>query len=110
MSTLPIADLPAFLPFERGKRTNQTLVDLPGQTKVVLVALDGHTEVAPHAVPYQAGVLVLSGALEVMLGETWHAAKPGQYLPIPAGVRHALRASEPSHFMVVNARGLTASA
>ncbi len=110
MATLPISELSAFLPFEPGKRVNQALVDLPGQTKVVLVALDASTEVAPHAVPYQAGVLVLSGALEVMLGETWHPAGPGQYLPIPAGVRHAVRALEPSHFMVVHARGLTASA
>lgn len=108
MSTFPIADLAAFLPFEKGKRTNQTLMDLPAQTKVVLAALDGGAEVAPHAVPYQAGVLVLSGALEVMLGETWHSAKPGQYLPVPVGVRHAVRALEPSHFMVVHARSLTA--
>ena len=108
MSSLPINDLLEFLPFEKGKRANQALVDLPGQTKLVLVALDGGAEVPPHEVSYQAGVLVLSGALEVMLGSAWSPARPGQYLPIPAGTRHAVRALEPSHFVVVHARGLTA--
>lgn len=108
MNPLPIVDLAAFLPFETGKRTNQALMDLPAQTKLVLVALDGGAEVAPHAVPYEAGVLVLSGAIEVMLGDTWHPGRPGQYLPVPATVRHAVRASAPSHFLVVHARGLPA--
>jgi quercetin dioxygenase-like cupin family protein len=108
MTPFPVADLTDLLPFEQGRRTTQTLVDLPGQTKLVLAALDGGAEVTPHAVPYEAGVLLLSGALEVMLGEAWHPAKPGQYLPVPIGVRHAVRALEPSHFLVVHARGLTA--
>lgn len=108
MSILPITDLPAFLPFEKGKRTTSTLLDLPGQSKLVLAALDGGADIAAHQVPYQAGVLALSGAFEVMLDETWHALRPGQFLAIPAGCRHALRASEPSHFIVVHARGLSA--
>ena len=108
MSVFPITDLPTLLPFEAGKRTNQVLVDLPSQSKLVLVALDGGVEVAPHAVPYAAGVLVLSGAVEVLLGETWHPAGPGQYVPVPVQTRHALRASEPSHVLVVHARGVTA--
>jgi quercetin dioxygenase-like cupin family protein len=108
MTTFPIVDLVPFLPFEKGKRTTQTLVDLPAQTKLVLAALDGGAEIPPHAVPYEAGVLVLSGALEVMLGDAWHPARPGQYLPVPIGVRHAVRALEPSHFLVVHARGITA--
>lgn len=108
MSTFPIADLPAFLPFEAGKRATHTLLDLQGATKVVLAALDGGAEVAPHAVPYPAWVLVLSGALEVLLGEAWHPARPGEFLPVPAGLRHAVRAQEPSHFLVVHARGLAA--
>jgi quercetin dioxygenase-like cupin family protein len=107
MTIFPILDLSSFLPFEKGKRTTLTLVDLPAQTKLVLAALDGGAEIAPHAVPYEAGVLVLSGALEVMLGDTWHPAKPGQYLPVPIGVRHAVRALESSHFLVVHARGIT---
>jgi quercetin dioxygenase-like cupin family protein len=108
MSIFPITDLPSFLPVAPGKRTIQTLLDLPGQTKVVLAALDGGAEVPAHTVPYPAGVLVLSGALEVMREETWHPVKPGQYFSLPSGVRHAVRASEPSHFMVVHARGLEA--
>lgn len=108
MSAFPITDLAAFLPFEPGRRANQSLFDLPGQSKLVLVAMDGGSEVAPHAVPYQAGVLVLSGALDVLLGDTWHPAKPGQFLSIPVNVRHAVRALAPSHFIVVHARELTA--
>ena len=108
MPDFPIVDLASFLPFEKGKRATQTLVDLPAQTKLVLAALDGGAEVAAHAVPYEAGVLVLSGELEVMLGETWHPAKPGEYLPVPIAVRHAVRALAPSHFLVVHARGVTA--
>ncbi|BDU73590.1 cupin domain-containing protein [Mesoterricola silvestris] len=108
MSSFPIVDLPAFLPFEAGKRTTQALVDLPGATKLVLAALDGGAEVAPHAVPYPAGVLLLSGTLEVQLDTAWHPVVPGQFFPIPAGIRHAVRAQEPSHFLVLHARGLTA--
>lgn len=108
MTTFPVTDLNAFLPFEKGKRANQTLFDLQGQTKVVFVALDAGVEVPPHAAPYEAGVLVLSGALEVMLNDTWHPGKPGQYLTVPINVRHSVRAIEPSHFLVVHARGITA--
>ncbi len=108
MFTLPVSDLMTSLPIEEGKRANQVLFDLPGQTKVVLVAVDGGVEVPPHAVPYEAGVLVLGGALEVMLGETWYPAKPGQYLTVPINVRHSVRALEPSHFLVFHARGITA--
>ena len=109
MSNFPITDLATFLPFDPGKRVNQALVDLPTQTKVVLAALDGGVEVAPHAVPYEAGVLVLTGALEVLVDNSWHPARPGQYLPVPIGVRHAVRALEPSHFLVVHARSRTAA-
>lgn len=108
MSTLPITDLATFLPFERGKRTNQVLLDLPDGTKAVLAALDGGAEVAPHTVPYPAGVLVLAGAIEVMLGSNWQPARPGQYVPIPAGTLHAVRASAPSHCLVVHAKSLGA--
>lgn len=108
MLNFPVTD-PAALPLiEKDKRVNQVLFDLPGQTKIVLVAIDGGVEVPPHAVPYEAGVLVLAGALEVLLGETWHAAKPGHYLTVPVNVRHSVRALEPSHFLVFHARGVVA--
>ena len=106
MANFPITDLSAFLPFEKDKRTNQSLFDLPDGTKLVLVALDAGATVPPHAVPYEAGVLVLSGSMEVMLGEAWHPAKPGQYLSVPINVQHSLRALEPSHFLVLHARSL----
>ena len=106
--SIPMTNPAADLPIEAGKRVNQTLIDMEGQTKVVLVALDAGVEVAPHAVPYEAGVLLLSGALEVSLDGVWHPVRPGQYAKVPIQVRHSVRALEPSHFLVVHARGVTA--
>ncbi|MBI3132667.1 MAG: hypothetical protein HYZ13_15235 [Acidobacteria bacterium] len=109
MINLPITALDRLLPVPEGKRANQPLIDLaPDQTKVVLLALDGGVEVPPHAVAYEAGVQLLAGSIEVLLGETWHRLRPGQYLAVPRTVRHAVRALAPSHALVIHARGLTA--
>ena len=109
MSDTPITDLSGFLPVPEGKRANQPLIDLaPDQTKVVMLALDGGVDVPPHAVAYEAGVLLLAGSIEVLLGETWHPLRPGQYLAVPRTVRHAVRALTSSHALVIHARGLTA--
>jgi quercetin dioxygenase-like cupin family protein len=109
MFDYPITDLAAFVPIPAGKRASHPLIDLaPDQTKVVMLALDEGVEVPPHAVDYEAGVLLLAGSIEVMLGETWHPLRPGQYLAVPRTVRHAVRALTPSHALVIHARGLTA--
>ncbi len=102
----PITNLSETLPMHEGQRASLPLLDLKNDTKLVLVALPSGVQIPAHAAPYPASVLLLSGAIEVMLGETWKRVGPGEGVPIEADLLHAIRAIEPSYFLVTHLRGL----
>lgn len=104
MNLLPLTDLEANLPFRKGERAMLPLLDIPGRVKTVLAALDGGVTIPPHPMPCE-GMLLLSGAIEFLIGETWHTVLPGQFLRVPGGALHSVRALEPSRFLVVQSLG-----
>jgi quercetin dioxygenase-like cupin family protein len=98
------------LPMPEGQRASLALLDLKNDTKVVLVAIPGNTRIPAHQVPYPATVLLLSGSVEVMLGEAWTPVAPGATVAIPEGVIHSVKAAEASYFIVTHLRGLGSKA
>lgn len=101
-----ITNLFESLPMPEGQRASLPLLDLKNDTKLVLVALPSGVQIPAHAAPYPASVLLLSGAIEVMLGEIWQQVSPGGLVPIEANLLHSVRANEPSYFLVTHLRGL----
>ncbi len=105
MSMLPLTDLDASLPFLKGERNMLPLLVVPGRVKSVLAALDAGVTIPPHPMPCEGSLLLLSGAIEFLIGETWHTVKAGEFLRVPAGAMHSVRALEPSRFLVVQSLG-----
>ncbi len=101
MTQLPITNLEAILPFREGERHLLPLVDLHGQAKVTVAALSAGVTIPPHAMHCEAVLLVLSGTIEFQLGENWKRVETGQFLSIPGGVNHSVRAVEAARFLVV---------
>jgi quercetin dioxygenase-like cupin family protein len=106
MTALP--SLAEALPMPDGQRASLPLLDLKDDTKVVLVAIPAGGQIPAHQVPYPASVLLLSGSIEMMLGEEWTKLAPGTALAIGTGMPHAIRAGAPSYFIVTHLRGLGA--
>lgn len=102
----PITNLSETLPMPEDQRASLPLLDLKNDTKLVLVALPSGVKIPAHAAPYPASILLISGAIEVMLGETWKRVSPDEWVPIEAELLHSVRAIEPSYFLVTHLRGL----
>lgn len=62
---------------------------------VTLFAFDGDQELSEHTCPYEALLHVLDGSAEVTIGGEPHSLAEHQAIVLPAGVPHAVRASEP---------------
>ena len=100
-----IRDLNETLPIPEAGIASTPLLELPGAAKVVLFALDRGQELSPHAAPFPAEIVLLAGALDVMVGETWTSLTPDQLVALPKGATHAVRAQAPSHFLLTLRRG-----
>lgn len=104
MVQLPISSLDGLLPIRPGERTVLPVLDLPGQAKAVLASLDAGVEVPPHTMAREATVLLLEGAIEFQIGATRHHLRPGDFLWVPGHASHAVRALEPSRFIVLQSQ------
>lgn len=102
---MAITNLQEALPVPLKGRATLPLIDLPEDTKLVLVAMDTGVEIAPHQAPYPASVQLLSGRIDVLLGEGWKPVVPGGRVFIEEGLTHAVRTFEPSYFLVTHLRG-----
>ena len=68
---------------------------------MTLFAFDEGQGLTEHSSPFDAFVLVLDGALNLTIGGTLVRATPGTLVRMPAGVPHAVDASEPSRMLLV---------
>lgn len=93
------------LPISQGATASKPLVDLPGDLKLVLFAMDKGQEISAHSAPFPATVLCVSGALEVMVAGEWTRLNPGERKDLPKGVPHGVKAAEASHWMLTMLRG-----
>ena len=102
---MPITNLQEALPMPEAQRATLTLLDVPHGTKLVLVALPGNVQIAPHRAPYPASVQLLTGHIEVMKGEAWISMAPGERVVFDRDQPHALKGLEPSYLLVTHMRG-----
>ena len=61
---------------------------------VTLFAFDAEQELSEHTCPYEALLQVLEGSAEVTVGGKPHELAAGEFIVMPAGVPHAVRALE----------------
>ena len=71
-----------------------------GGGSLTLFAFDTGQGLAEHTAPFGALVLVLSGRLVLTIGGVDVVATSGTVVRMPAGIAHALEASEPSRMLL----------
>jgi quercetin dioxygenase-like cupin family protein len=104
MSTT-ITNLTEEMPVTKGAIASRPLMDLPGNTKLVLFAMDSGQEISAHTTPFPAQVLLLDGSISVMVDGTWTPLEPGDQKALPKGLPHGVRAEIPSHWLLTMRRG-----
>lgn len=100
-----LTNLNEALPVSSGAIASRPLIDLPGDLKLVLFAMDAGQEISAHSTPFPASVLCIHGKLEVMVDGAWTTVAPGERHELPRGLPHGVKAAEPSHWMLTMLRG-----
>lgn len=86
--------------YQEGSVVSRTLVDKPAGT-VTFFAFDKGQGLSPHKAPYEAIVNVTDGEAEVKIGEETNIVKAGEFIILPVGVTHSLRAITPFKMMLI---------
>lgn len=68
---------------------------------LTLFAFDAGQGLSEHTSPFDAFVLVLEGALQLIVAGTSLTATPGTIVRLPAHAPHALEAPEPCRMLLV---------
>ncbi len=95
-ATVPLA--PLATPSTAGI-TSRTLLKTTGG-KAVLFAFDAGQELTEHTNPNHALIQVLSGSLQLTLAGRPETLLPGALLHMPPQLPHAVRADEPTTFLL----------
>jgi quercetin dioxygenase-like cupin family protein len=103
--SIALTNLNETLPVSAGAIASRPLIDLPGDLKLVLFAMDAGQEISAHSAPFPATVLCISGKLEVMVEDVWTTLNPGERQDLPKGLPHGVKAAEPSHWLLTMLRG-----
>jgi quercetin dioxygenase-like cupin family protein len=88
-----ILDLAKETQFAPNGIVSRTLLRTP-TARVVLFGFSEGQELTEHTSTQHAMVQVLSGQCEFSLSGTTHQLKPGQFLYMPPGAPHAVKANE----------------
>lgn len=100
-----ITNLSDALPLSKDAIASRPLIDLPESTKLVLFAMDQGQEISAHTTPFPARVTCLEGRLEVMVDGVWSPIASKESMDLPKGLPHGVRATEPTHWMLLMLRG-----
>ena len=103
--TAAITNLQEEMPVSAGAIASRPLLDVPGNTKLVLFAMDAGQEISAHTTPFPAQVLLLDGSISVMVDGTWTTLEPGDQKALPKGLAHGVRAETPAHWLLTMRRG-----
>jgi quercetin dioxygenase-like cupin family protein len=95
--------LAGIIEYAPGAVVSKTLLKKPTGT-VTLFAFDEAQELSEHTAPFDAGVLVIDGEVELRIGTETVRAKSGEFLVMPANVPHALRAVTKLKFVLTMIR------
>jgi quercetin dioxygenase-like cupin family protein len=101
-----ITNLQDALPVSPGSIASRPLLDLPGDTKLVLFSMDTGQEISAHTTPFPAQVLLLDGSISVMVDGAWTTLEPGGQKALPKGLAHGIRAEAPCHWLLTMLRSL----
>lgn len=71
---------------------------------VTLFAFDGGQGLSEHTAPFDALVQVVSGRLDLRIGDSSHSVGAGEVIRMPADVPHALHAPEPARMLLTMLR------
>jgi quercetin dioxygenase-like cupin family protein len=93
------------LPISPGAIASRPLIDLPGDLKLVLFAMDAGQEISAHSAPFPATVLCISGKLEVMVDGAWTTLAKGERQDLPKGRPHGVKVTEAAHWLLTMLRG-----
>ena len=88
---------------ESGAILSKTLVNTDA-VKFVLFAMDAGQELSEHQTPMLATVHLLDGRMRFEIDGESHDMAPGDWVLIPPGRPHAVRADEPCRFLLTMAR------
>jgi len=72
---------------------SKRIIDRPAGT-VTLFAFDKDQRLSTHSAPYDAMVQVLEGKAEIMINDQPFHLKTGDTIIMPAGIPHAVNATE----------------
>ena len=75
-----------------------------GGGNVTLFAFDSDQGLSEHTAPFDALVQLVTGALDVKIGDNRIRLQPGEIVRMPAHVPHALHAPEPCRMLLTMLR------
>ena len=87
----------------RGAIVSRVLATSKGGN-VTLFAFDAEQGLSEHTAPFDALVQLVTGALDVKIGEDEVHLQPGEIIRMPANVPHALSAPEPCRMLLTMLR------
>ncbi len=105
--TLPaskVTDLASLVAYAEGAIVSRTLVQGKSGT-VTLFAFDRGQALSEHSAPFDALVQVLDGNAQILIGGAPHETRAGQALLMPAGIPHAVNATERFKMLLTMIRG-----
>lgn len=91
------------LAYHPGAIVSRTIAKAKGGS-VTLFAFDAGQELSEHTAPFDALVQVLDGVVELTIGGEKVVARAGETVRMPAGVPHALRATERFKMLLIMVR------
>jgi len=94
-----VGDLSELVQFAERGIVSKTLVDCP-KVKLVLFGMKAGQSISGHSAGTPATIHVLSGTGTIQLGETQYDGKPGSIYYMPAGLYHALTATQDLVFLL----------
>lgn len=98
------ARLPELCPVVPGATVSKPLVNTPS-LRQVLFSMDAEQEMSDHKAPFVATVQIVSGRLSFTVDGQVRDMRAGDWLLMPPNVLHALKAIEPTIFLLTLVKG-----
>lgn len=103
-SAVCAARLPDLCPVVPGATVSKPLVNAPS-IRQVLFSMDAGQEMSDHKAPFLATVQVVLGRLMFSVCGQTHDLRAGDWLLMPPDALHALKAVEPTIFLLTLVKG-----
>jgi quercetin dioxygenase-like cupin family protein len=62
--------------------------------RITLFAFDKGEKLSPHSTPYDALIQIVEGEGEVVIAETTHQVKEGEFIILPKNILHSVNANQ----------------